>query len=514
MRIGIVVEAEHLSHWQVRLRDRLAAGGLHDTTLVTLSDATGLPAPRDRALSGLLALERALSKSGAWLSDRLSPREVPIAAWDSAAFDAVVDARAKPDFTSCHRDSVRWLTPTFDDTPGEAAMWHALLDGRAPLLAVHDARSGQSSILALTALEMPHHILDSAEAVLTHLIAALARTVEALAARRPLHKFATTPAPRAAASAHHSIGRGALRSLAGLIAIKAACKRDSLLQRAPVWQVAYRHAPDRTHPPARFEGNSYIRLADDGQRYFADPFVVARDGQHHVFIEELPYATGRGVISYFTINRDGRVSPPRPLIEEPHHLSYPQVFELSGNFWMLPEASASGRLDLYRCERFPDVWVRHACLIDAPLHDATLFEHEGRLWIAAGLQLDRASSWDTLALYSAASLYGPWSPHPLNPVLVDARAARPAGALYCRDGALWRPAQDCRQGYGAALTLNRITSLNSDCFSQDLVATLELKAGLPSCGPHTINFAGGLEVIDLFAPRGPAAAPRSIPATT
>ena len=504
MRIGIIVEADHLSHWQARLRDRLTAGGRHKATLVALSAATSSTVARDRTLSGLLALERALAKRANWSSDKLSPREVPIAAWDATLFDAVIDTRARPYQAASDSGSIPWLTPTYDDMPGESAMWNALLDGHAPLLGVFDAQAGQASVLALPALEMPHRVLDSAEAVLRHLIEALARVVDSLAARGALQPFATTPAPSPAPSPHRSIRLGTMRSLAGLIAGKAARKRDSLLQRAPVWQVAYRRAADRTHPPGRIDSSCYIRLADDGQRYFADPFVVAKDGQHHVLIEELPYATGRAIISHFTIGSDGRASPPRPLIEEPYHLSYPQVFEHEGKFWMLPEASASGRLELYRCERFPDVWVRHACLIDAPLHDATLFEHENRFWITAGMQFEQTSSWDTLALFSAERLDGPWSPHPLNPVLVDARAARPAGALYRRNGALWRPAQDCRRGYGAALTLNRITALSPDRFSQELVTTLEFDAGQRSSGPHTINFAGGMEVIDLFAPKSPA----------
>lgn len=505
MRIAIIVEGDHLSHWQVRLRDRLAAGRMHQATLVTCQSADGLRAPRDPALSGLLALERALSKRSVWPSDKLSPRGIALDAFDASEFDAVIDARAGPELISS-RDRP-WLTPLFDGTTGEAAMWTALLDGHAPLLSVHDARSGNDTILALPALETPHRILDSAEAVLTHLIAALVRAIDTLAAGRALPRLATTPAPRTTVAARRLITLGAARSLFGLVAGKAARKRDALLQRAPVWQVAYRHARTRTHPPAMLESNAFTRLADDGQRYFADPFVVAHDGIHHVFIEELPYATGRGIISHFTIGKDGRASPPRPLIEETHHLSYPQVFKRDGSFWMLPEASASGRLDLYRCERFPDVWVRHACLIDMPLHDATLFEHNGRLWITAGIQLEHASSWDTLAIYSATGLDGPWSPHPANPVLVDARSARPAGEVFHHDGALWRPAQDCRRGYGAALTLNRITALSPDSFTQELVATLNLDAGARSCGPHTLNFAAGIEVIDLFAPRPPAAAP-------
>src|SRR5207253_8229013 len=48
---------------------------------------------------------------------------------------------------------------------------------------------------------------------------------------------------------------------------------------------------------------------------------------------------------------------------------------------------------------------------------------------------------DELHLFHAERLTGDWQPHPRNPVKSDARSARPAGSLFVRDGALYRPAQ-------------------------------------------------------------------------
>ena len=49
---------------------------------------------------------------------------------------------------------------------------------------------------------------------------------------------------------------------------------------------------------------------------------------------------------------------------------------------MRPEASASGRLTLYRAERLPDRWARAAVLLDGmAVSDATLLEQGGRFWL-------------------------------------------------------------------------------------------------------------------------------------
>ena len=45
-----------------------------------------------------------------------------------------------------------------------------------------------------------------------------------------------------------------------------------------------------------------------------------------------------------------------------------------------------------------------------------------------------------LSIYWADRIRGPWRPHALNPVKLDARSSRPAGALFRRDGKWIRPA--------------------------------------------------------------------------
>lgn len=507
MRIGFQVQDGSFRQWHARLLE--AAGrtpGVAAQLVVTPAPRTEFWSTRAAALDGLLLLERTMSRDRAWLTDAAGVATVPhVRASEVAEINAdiLIDLSASPVTPG---EGPRILVPTFDGSGGEAALWNALLEGRAPVLALAEPATGVTSTLALPALEAPHRLLDSAEAVLSHLVAALLRTVSVLAAGRSPPAFATTPTPAPPVLPADNIGGALLDSnaiavLARRVQKKAAEKRDALLKQAPVWQVAYRASATRTRASEELPYAFFKLLADDGQRYYADPFVVYHDGWHHVFVEELPYATGRGVISHFVIDRDGATGQTRVVLEEPHHLSYPHVFRHSGQFWMMPEASAAGRLDLYRAERFPDRWVHHARLLDEPVHDATFLEHGGRLWIFAGTTQPGASSWDSLSLYTAERLEGPWQPHPLNPVLVDARSARPAGALYMHKGNLWRPAQDCTGGYGSALTLNRVSALDPERFRQNLVATLNFGPVGQGCGPHTHNFAAGIEIIDVFQPR-------------
>ena len=295
-------------------------------------------------------------------------------------------------------------------------------------------------------------------------------------------------------------GRSA-RLLLSSLATKAA-RRIARLAGAvePVWQVALRalHGGPSLRDGAPFDPARYRRLPDDGWRYYADPFPIAHDGRTWLFVEEYPYATGKGIISAAPLDADGKPQTPRPVLETDSHLSYPHIFHHDGALWMVPESEQANEVALYRCTRFPDRWEKAALLLaDIRASDATIMRDErGRFWMFATTRPDGwASSWDALSLFMADELTGPWLPHPGNPVLLDAAAARPGGAMFRHGGRWWRPVQDSHAGYGAALALYRLDALTPARFAQSLMRHIDPR---PLHGLHTLNVVAGVEAIDVF----------------
>jgi hypothetical protein len=78
-----------------------------------------------------------------------------------------------------------------------------------------------------------------------------------------------------------------------------------------------------------------------------------------------------------------------------------------------------------------------------------------------------------LHLFSAPSLDAGWTPHPANPVVTDPGRSRPAGRLYRRDGALYRPAQDGSRRYGGAIVLNRVDLLTPTAYRETPAARID-----------------------------------------
>ena len=196
-------------------------------------------------------------------------------------------------------------------------------------------------------------------------------------------------------------------------------------------------------------------------------------GRDYLFFEDLDHKTGKGVIAAVAFDEAGRPGPTVPVLEEPWHLSYPFLIERGGEIFMIPESSANRDIALYRAVEFPLKWERHAVLVDdVEAADATIVEHDGLLWMFAVVRDGVGGYSDTLAIWWSTDLLGPWRPHPENPVLVDDRTARPAGNMVRRNGALYRPVQDCRRAYGGALGFMKVTRLDREGFAQESEGTI------------------------------------------
>jgi hypothetical protein len=155
---------------------------------------------------------------------------------------------------------------------------------------------------------------------------------------------------------------------------------------------------------------------------------------------------------------------------------------------MVPESCALRKVMLLKKGQ-SGCW-EHVCdlLDDAVLADPTLlFRHE-RWWLFAADGRDLPHT--RLLVFHAPALTGPWQPYRLNPVKVDVTSARPAGALFDVDGILYRPAQDCAEGYGRSIRIHRMLELSTLGFAEFEVARLvpARDSAYPD-GVHTLAFA-------------------------
>lgn len=244
-------------------------------------------------------------------------------------------------------------------------------------------------------------------------------------------------------------------------------------------------------------------VADADAGFVADPFMV-RDGDRWLlFFEVWNRATGKGDIAVAD-SPDARTWTYRRIVlSEPHHLSYPQVIAWDGAHYLVPETSGERRVTLYRATDWPWAWEPAAVLLDGlPFNDATLFRHGRRWWLLTETAEQVAS--DTLRLYTATDITGPWEEHPASPVVKgDATSARPGGSVIEHDGRLLRFAQDCATDYGKRVRAFEITELTPSTYAErPLGVALEPSGsgwngqGMHQLDAHRVGDGRWLAVVD------------------
>jgi hypothetical protein len=233
-------------------------------------------------------------------------------------------------------------------------------------------------------------------------------------------------------------------------------------------------------------------------RFWADPFVVEGDDGTLLFLEEFRFGRRRGELAVGRVEPDGRLAAVEPVMAAGHHLSYPYVFQDRGRRFLVPESSQARRIELWAATDFPLGWERIAVLLEGvDAVDATILRHDGLYWLWTNIAVPGGSVDDETFLYFSDRLDAGWTPHPCNPVVSDARHARPAGRPFVHAGALIRPAQDCTGRYGARVVFNAVDALTTEAYRERPVAWLGPGWASPrTLAAHTYTFDGPWEATD------------------
>lgn len=230
--------------------------------------------------------------------------------------------------------------------------------------------------------------------------------------------------------------------------------------------------------------------------YRADPFgVVRRDGTE-IFFEEYRFRSGKGVISHLRADGGAGFAAPSVALDLPVHASYPFLLEHGGSVYCVPETSSGAEIAIYEATDFPDGWRKAAILVPGVAGvDPTIVEHGGKFWLLC-TELG-GGPFSQLRIWYASDLFGPWTPHPANPVKTDPRSARPGGTPFRVNGDLYRPAQDCSSTYGGGVTINRVVTLTEEAYREEPVATLRpFREGRYTRGIHTLSALGNRTLVD------------------
>jgi hypothetical protein len=235
----------------------------------------------------------------------------------------------------------------------------------------------------------------------------------------------------------------------------------------------------------------FIKNPDNG--YYADPFISEHNGNYYIFCEFFDNSNKKGHINVFVVNTDQTIVNLGACLKEDTHLSFPYIIRVGSNNFLIPESKAKNAIALYKCVEWPLKWEQQGIIIDNVSAVDSLVFYSSNLWwlFTTKSPLEGLKAQSELHLYYSDSLNGSeWSPHPLNPVVIDSYYGRNAGLV--NDGTeLIRCSQANKKGlYGSEVNFHKIIKLTINEYQEVLIDDFKM----PGC--HSFDSKFGLTVVD------------------
>lgn len=206
-------------------------------------------------------------------------------------------------------------------------------------------------------------------------------------------------------------------------------------------------------------------------KYYADPFhFTSEKGIFKIIVEDFTIEDDYGKIALLTFDENLQLINHKIVLDTKSHLSYPFVFKENDKIYVFPEAKQSGKLSCYIYDPIHESLIFLKDILEAPLLDSTILKHEGKYWILGTIGGNDNEYY--LHVYFSNNLLGPYIPLPKNPVKSGLNGTRSAGNFIEVDGILYRPTQNCLKKYGESITINKVTEINEDNYSEEPYMTI------------------------------------------
>jgi hypothetical protein len=268
-------------------------------------------------------------------------------------------------------------------------------------------------------------------------------------------------------------------------------RQRRITNKAPTWSIGIFSGPKLSAltPATETPVLSAEQVTDIPAEFVADPFMIQVGNTWHMFFEVMNVETGRGEIGLAKSVDGIRWGYQQIVLSEPFHLSYPYVFGVDGEYFMIPESHEANAIKLYRAVSFPTNWEPVKTIMEGAWVDSSVLFLNGLWWLFTN---PVAPANQILELFYGASIIGPWHRHPMSPLVCgNHRIARGGGRLIALDDRPVRFAQDCFPSYGTSIRAFEITILETSGYAEQ-----ELK-GSPILGPGSLPWnPSGMHHID------------------
>lgn len=197
-------------------------------------------------------------------------------------------------------------------------------------------------------------------------------------------------------------------------------------------------------------------------KFMADPFIIRDSNDFYIFYEEMPSKMNStwgdlAVMHSTDLEHWERLGV---ILDEPFHLSFPNVFRYKSEWYMIPETGAIHEVRIYKAVDFPMKWAyAHTLFQDDFMADAAIIERDGVWYLLYSSSIG-------FRLCYADDLFADWHEHPSSPIRIEdgKQETRPAGNFIECGDSLYYVVQRHDGGYGTSVVAYQIDSLSPEVF--------------------------------------------------
>lgn len=244
--------------------------------------------------------------------------------------------------------------------------------------------------------------------------------------------------------------------------------------------------------PTKNDPKEYHLLRATQKKWYADPFCIEQGEKVFVFFEVMDQ-TGKGKIGVSSYE-EGAFGPVFSVLEEPFHLSYPNVFFYDGKYYMIPETCQARQMRLYEASDFPYKWeLKKVLAEDLCVVDTSILTSEDELVLYTRENTAEGKCrWFSLDCQS-------WNMQEFE--MGGQQDERPGGNAFAIGEDVIRPLQDCSRVYGEKIWLyaapKEMPRLPEKLLGEVSADCVAVRGGKKYERMHTLNRTENYEVIDL-----------------
>lgn len=211
------------------------------------------------------------------------------------------------------------------------------------------------------------------------------------------------------------------------------------------WNVAVRNL--ETGSILKDRKTPFQIITNTWRTWAADPFLFEHNGIIYIFAELFDYIERKGALGYTSL-RDGKWTNWKVVIREPFHMSYPNLFKMGNEIYMIPESSGGHSLRLYKAIAFPDEWKLEKIIAqNVDWVDTTFFRQDGVLFAVTTDVSEEENHIDYLLRFNNQFSLISQTEIKEN----HTEYSRSGGNFFVADGRQIRVSQDCSKHYGGAM---------------------------------------------------------------